>query len=1101
MTDHYRRHRRFADRGNGEYGRDPRDNDIEVLRQQLLAAGLQPAVERRPPELDSEQTESEAYDFEDGFEGNPFGRPPRAPQPPPPLADPLRSLGFRFDIPDFEGGVAPDDFLDWVHTVERVFDLREVPDHLKVKLVAMKLKKHASLWWEHLKRKRLQEGKSRVESWEKMKRLLHKKFLPVNHRQDAFLEYHGLKQGSLSVSDFILEFERLRMRCGADEDEEQVIARFLGSLRTDISEVIQLHPYYCFDDVCRLASKVEKQSAARSRYSTPRPNQSRGPIVPTPPPTTSTQPTPSAPTQKPPASNPATGAIRCFKCQGLGHRQRNCPNTQTVALLDDSAPIFDDEPTEDDDFKDAEIIYPDRGEALISQRVLNASVASDGDDTSWLRNNIFRTKCTIKGKVCDIVVDGGSCDNMIATTAVEKLGLTVQTHPDPYQLSWLKKGNTIKVTQQCLVSFSIGNKYTDALLCEVIPMDACHILLGRPWLYDRRVKHDGYRNTYSFRKDGLNITLAPFNPKASQTEAYILSRSEFLGCALKSEPPWIYALLVVEENQPAPTPPAAVQPLLHEFRDLFPEEIPPGLPLEREIQHCIDFQPGASIPNKPAYRMNPKEYTELQRQVTELLEKGFIRESKSPCAVPALLVPKPGGAYRMCIDSRAVNKITVKYRFPIPRFEDLLDQLHGASIFSKIDLRSGYHQIRMRKGDEWKTAFKTRDGLYEWMVMPFGLSNAPSTFMRLMNHVFRGLIGLCVVVYFDDILIFSKTLEAHLQHLRAVFTILREQRLFANGKKCHFLTREVVFLGHLVSGAGIRMDETKVSAITSWPTPKTLHDVRSFHGLASFYRRFIRNFSTIVAPMTELLKSSKFVWTPGAQKSFDVLKDLVTKAPILALPNFDDVFQVECDASGVGIGGVLSQSGRPVAFFIEKLNDVRRRYSTYDKEFYAIIRSLDYWRHYLLPNDFILFSDHQALKYIQGQVKLNPRHAKWVENLQEYSFTIRHKAGSSNTVADALSRRPSLLTTFALSVPGFITWQRFYEEDPDFGEPWMRTESSAWGFFLDTTVFFFGVAACVFRDRRSGNISFWSVIRGVSPDTLDVTRLLRMFENDFFGHD
>lgn len=274
---------------------------------------------------------------------------------------------------------------------------------------------------------------------------------------------------------------------------------------------------------------------------------------------------------------------------------------------------------------------------------------------------------------------------------------------------------------------------------------------------------------------------------------------------------------------------SVVSHVLQVYEDVFPAEVPAGLPPIKGIEHQIDLVPGTPLPNRSSYRTNPEETKEIQRQVQALLEKGYVREILSPCVVSVILVPKKDGTWRMCVDCRAINNITIRYRHPIPKLDDMLDELSGSTIFSKIDLRSGYHQIRMKHGDEWKTTFKTKFGLYEWLVMPFGLSNAPSTFMRLMNHVLRTFIGKFVVVYFGDVLIYSRTLDDHIEHIRQVLEVLRTEK-FANLEKCTFCTSKVVFLSYVVLAHGIEVDGYKIEAIRDWPTPVNVRQIRSFHG-------------------------------------------------------------------------------------------------------------------------------------------------------------------------------------------------------------------------------------------------------------------------------
>eukprot|EP01018_Ginkgo_biloba_P031861 Gb_04125 [translate_table: standard] len=350
--------------------------------------------------------------------------------------------------------------------------------------------------------------------------------------------------------------------------------------------------------------------------------------------------------------------------------------------------------------------------------------------------------------------------------------------------------------------------------------------------------------------------------------------------------------------------------------------------------------------------------------------------------------------------------------------------------------------------------------------MPFGLTGAPSTFMGLMNTVLKALIGKCVVVYLDDILVYSRSWTEHMQHLRQVMSTLRQEKLYVNLAKCSFGQIELKYLGFIVSSEGLKMDQEKVKAIVEWPVPRNATEVRSFYGLPSFYRKFVKNFSMITVPMTKCIKGKAFQWTSAAQRSFELLKRRMSEAPVLSLPNFDKVFEVECDASRVGIGAVLSQEG--TSGILQFLNEARRKYSVYDKEFYALVQVLKYWRHYLLPKEFVVFIDHQALKFINSQTKLNVRHAKWVESLQSYTFMLRHKSGKSNQVVDVLSRRTTFLATMSAEVTDFASVKELYETDESFRRAWSYAKNpmSDWGdlfgdYFLQDGYLFKGRQLCI----------------------------------------
>ena len=446
-------------------------------------------------------------------------------------------------------------------------------------------------------------------------------------------------------------------------------------------------------------------------------------------------------------------------------------------------------------------------------------------------------------------------------------------------------------------------------------------------------------------------------------------------------------------------------PVVREFPDVFPEELP-GIPLEREVDLAIEIVPGTVPMSRAPYRMAPTEQKELKSQLQELLDKGFIRPSVSPWGAPVLFVKKKDGTLRMCIDYRQINKVTVKNKYPLPRIEDLFDQLKGAGVFSKIDLRSGYYQLRVKGGDVPKTAFRTRYGHYEFLVMPFGLTNAPAAFMDLMNRVFRPYVDQFVVVFIDDILVYSKDAQEHEQHLRIVLETLREKKLYAKLSKCDFWLKEVSFLGHIVSAEGIRVDPAKIEAVVNWKSPQNVTEVRSFLGLAGYYRRFVRGFSVIASPLTKLLrKGIKFEWTDKCQNSFKQLKGMLVEAPVLTQPTPGKEYTLYSDASCIGLGCVLMLDGKVVAYASRQLKPHEQNYPTHDLELAAVVFALKIWRHYLYGEKCRVYTDHKSLKYLLTQKELNLRQRRWLELFKDYDCIIDYHPGKANIVADALSRK------------------------------------------------------------------------------------------------
>ncbi|XP_056324803.1 uncharacterized protein LOC130237804 [Danio aesculapii] len=438
-----------------------------------------------------------------------------------------------------------------------------------------------------------------------------------------------------------------------------------------------------------------------------------------------------------------------------------------------------------------------------------------------------------------------------------------------------------------------------------------------------------------------------------------------------------------------------------------------SLPPHRPNDCAIELLPGTSPPKSKLYSLSAPEREAMEKYISDSLAAKIIRPSSSPAGAGFFFVKKKDGSLRPCIDYRGLNAITVKNTYPLPLMSSAFERLQGASFFTKLDLRNAYHLVRIREGDEWKTAFNTPRGHFEYCFLPFGLSNAPAVFQALVNDVLRDMLDQFIYVYLDDILIFSHSLQEHIQHVRRVLQRLLENGLYVKAEKCVFHAQSVPFLGHIVSVEGMRMDPEKVQAVVNWPTPDSRKALQKFLGFANFYRRFIRNFSQLAAPLTALTSTkTPFRWSNAAQVAFDRLKSCFVSAPILIAPDPSRQFVVEVDASEVGVGAILSQRSssdgkmHPCAYFSHRLNNAERNYDIGNRELLAVKLALEEWRHWLEGSGvpFIIWTDHKNLEYIQSAKRLNSRQARWALFFGRFDFSISYRPGSKNVKPDALSR-------------------------------------------------------------------------------------------------
>ena len=573
---------------------------------------------------------------------------------------------------------------------------------------------------------------------------------------------------------------------------------------------------------------------------------------------------------------------KCFLCDGP-HWACECPKRKALSAMIERETMQEGDDTH-----------------MGSMQLLNALKAKQAKKQPQSKGLMY-VEANMNGMSTKAMIDTGSTHNFVSEDEARRLKLQTSK-----EAGWLKAVNSVAKPSQGVargVTMKIG-QWEGKIDFTVAPMDDFKVVIGMDFLRQVKAVPIPFLRSMAILEEEAPCMVPTITEGKARTP--MLSAIQLEKGLKNNEVTYLAALKDDTVDSMGDLIPMEVQKVLNEFKDVMPSELPKKLPPRREEDHKIELESEAKPPAMGPYRMAPPELEELRRQLKELLEAGFIQPSKDPYGAPVLFQKKHDGSLRMCIDYQALNKVTVKNKYPIPLIADLFDQLGRAKYFTKLDLRSGYYQVRIFEGDEPKTTCVTRYGSYEFLVMPFGLTNAPATFCTLMNKIFHPFLDKFVVVYLDDIVIYSNTLEEHVDHLGRVFQLLKQNELYVKREKCSFALREVSFLGHHIKDGKLMMEGVKIKAIQDWDPPTKVPQLRSFLGLVNYYRRFINGYSTRVAPLTDLLKKGKaWTWDEKCQQAFEDLKKAVTKEPVLALPDHTRLFEVHTDASDFAIRGVL----------------------------------------------------------------------------------------------------------------------------------------------------------------------------------------------------